>query len=179
MIKIHEFESKKFSLIFLALQVMFAALLITGCTSSQSNPNVENSSAISKVVQISSGTSFGECIGYCKKEVHITASEITFKKYSWDGSVPEVTGSYINNEEDWAELVDSLNFDKFMKLDYLNDIIGCPDCADGGSEWIEISDGTSNKRITFEHGEDIPDFEKFTKAVRAVRNTALSKTSEE
>ena len=53
--------------------------------------------------------------------------------------------------------------DSFFILD---ERIGCPDCADGGSEWIEI--GTKNKiyKVTFEYGDSLKGLDELLKLVR-------------
>ena len=34
--------------------------------------------------------------------------------------------------------------------------IGCPDCADGGAEWLELSRSNETKRVTFEPPAGLP-----------------------
>jgi hypothetical protein len=36
----------------------------------------------------------------------------------------------------------------------LDSIFGCPDCADGGAEWIEINTIDKKHKITFEFGKE-------------------------
>ncbi len=57
------------------------------------------------------------------------------------------------------ETLTQISWDSFKKTVDLNDffslpeIIGCPDCADGGAEWLEIEDFSGKKyKVTFEHG---------------------------
>ncbi len=33
----------------------------------------------------------------------------------------------------------------------MDNVIGCPDCADGGSEWLELGFEGDVKRVTFEY----------------------------
>ncbi|NJO89151.1 MAG: hypothetical protein HC831_09475 [Chloroflexia bacterium] len=82
------------------------------------------------------GTSFGECYGYCIRKVNISSSKIVFEKKSWNlEDYPIVTITDLNNEESWKNLFDKVNYESFQQLP---PILGCPDCADGGAEWLEI-----------------------------------------
>ena len=40
-------------------------------------------------------------------------------------------------------------------LQSYEDVIGCPDCADGGAEWIEVVTSDGSKKITFESGDSL------------------------
>ena len=95
------------------------------------------------------GTSFGECMGYCIRDITITESEINFEKRGWgmNGMLPEVSSSKNINSADWAALIEKVDFDSFILLD---SVIGCPDCADGGAEYIEIVKGNQNHKVVFE-----------------------------
>ena len=48
----------------------------------------------------------------------------------------------------------------------LEERIGCPDCADGGSEWIEILANNKTYKVTFENGETLKGMDKLLKLVR-------------
>jgi len=62
------------------------------------------------------------------------------------------------------------------KIFGLQDTYGCPDCADGGSEWIEIiTSGDKSKKITFEFGKNIPEIEKLINLLRKERETLHKK----
>ncbi len=43
-------------------------------------------------------------------------------------------------------VVKSIDYESFKKL---NEIVGCPDCADGGAEWVEIMKGDSEAQSDF------------------------------
>ena len=73
---------------------------------------------------------------------------------------------YVNTHLDLNDCVknnndcESININNIGNLmtDYelfkkLNEIVGCPDCADGGAEWIEIIKGDSKHKVTFECGK--------------------------
>jgi len=99
---------------------------------------------------IAYGTSFGECLGYCKRSINISSNLIKFEKSGWeiDGSLPVVKESVPLDTASWNDLVSGIDFNAFFQLD---SIIGCPDCADGGAEWIEIRKDGDVHRSTFEY----------------------------
>jgi hypothetical protein len=129
-------------------------------------------------VTIKSGQSFGFCIGKCHSEMTIKNKEVEFlvKERSFETGVLE-NKEYIFKEnlatqtkEILQELIDT------EKIFGLQDTYGCPDCADGGSEWIEIiSSGDKSKKITFEFGKNIPEIEKLINLLRKERETLHNK----
>ncbi|CAF4279798.1 unnamed protein product, partial [Rotaria sordida] len=48
----------------------------------------------------------------------------------------------------------------------LDDRIGCPGCADGGIEWIEVNWSKESKRVTFEYEALINGIEELIKYLR-------------
>ena len=99
------------------------------------------------------GTSFGECLGYCKKSMEVIPSEIKVQKNGWeiDKLLPVVELSANISAEYWTSLINNIDFEKFARL---NPVIGCPDCADGGAEWIEIQKGSQSFKVIFEYGNE-------------------------
>lgn len=109
-------------------------------------------------VKIEYGTSFGECMGYCVRSISITSDKIVFTKSGWGGDFPaksctnEITGAQFNG------LTSKIRLDEFNDLD---EVIGCPDCADGGAEWIRVVTALTNHKVTFEYWiepEEVKDF---------------------
>ena len=49
------------------------------------------------------------------------------------------------------------------------DVIGCPDCADGGGEWIEVTFDDTVKRITFEYGDTLEPIQNLIDQMRIIR----------
>ena len=72
--------------------------------------------------------------------------KVSFLKSGRD-SVTKVC-SKITSDQDWKQLVKSIDYTKFAELDT---IVGCPDCADGGAEWVEIKSGNRKHRVVFEY----------------------------
>ena len=123
---------------------------------------------------VSTGTSFGMCRGYCQQSINITINplQITTKKEPNfpQSSFPSVQKTYPFTSGQWQGLSDVLNLKAF---DVLGDTIGCPDCADGGAEWIEIDSTDGVKRVTFENGQDVKGIEAMIEKLRQLRNQYL------
>ncbi|MFA9392669.1 MAG: hypothetical protein ACERKD_22865 [Prolixibacteraceae bacterium] len=119
-------------------------LLIASCNETEQSIHPQN------INSIKYGTSFGECIGYCINSIEITEGQIELTKTGWEmsGTLPEINRSETMDNEHWLSLIESINFDAFQQLD---SIIGCPDCADGGAEWIEIKKENQSVKIVFEY----------------------------
>ncbi len=53
----------------------------------------------------------------------------------------------------------------------LEEVYGCPDCADGGSEWIEIELDSVKQSVTYEYGKDVEAITAFSQALRDLRQS--------
>jgi len=120
-----------------------SAITLFSCQTSQKT--VETT-----ITQISRGTSFGHCIGYCTHETTATAQTLVHRSASRDEKAnPEKLVKENLSAGEWKKLVNAVSIAEFEKLP---ETIGCPDCADGGAEWIEIQQGSKVQRVTFEFG---------------------------
>lgn len=107
----------------------------------------------SEKFEVSYGTSFGQCIGYCKSSITITEEKITLTKSGWEDTVKTVIQSKSIEPEKWDSLLTILNIDDLANCP---EYIGCPDCADGGAEWLEVLTADLNHKVTFEyHNEPV------------------------
>ncbi|MEQ8546887.1 MAG: hypothetical protein RIC03_03200 [Cyclobacteriaceae bacterium] len=94
------------------------------------------------------GSSFGECLGYCITDIEVTSTDAVKTRSGWNNSVtPKITVLQVSNSS-YFEIATSIDQQKFLDLD---PVIGCPDCADGGSEWVEIEINGRLKKVTFEY----------------------------
>ena len=121
------------------------------------------------IIEIRSGTSYGECLGYCLSDLEINQNQVSYVLYGWDQNDVihqpiEITDSMDINV--WQNLITSLDIDSFMGLD---SEIGCPDCNDGGVEWFEISVDDMVKRVTIEYGTSVDGFDEFFEKIRSIR----------
>ncbi len=134
---------------------------------------VSNSSLI-----IRSGQSFGFCVGKCYSEIEINANNVTLlvKERDIRGS-STLDKVYVYKDTFSTETTNSINSEiNLVIFDKLNDIYGCPDCADGGSEWIEIEKNNGiKKRVTFEFGKTVPGIEKNILKLRTERQAMYKK----
>jgi hypothetical protein len=59
---------------------------------------------------------------------------------------------------------------EFVAFQKVEAQLGCPDCADGGAEYLELSHKGHKHRVTFEFGKAIPGFETLLAAARKERD---------
>lgn len=147
--------------------VLISFILMSLVRCSEQSVTAEN--AVAETVIIRSGTSFGMCIGYCNKDIELIATKATFTKSSLRDPVkyPTRTCTKTVSASKSAELVTMVQFNEFRKIPKTLD---CPDCADGGAEYVEIQIGDLKHRVTFEYGKTIPGFEILVKDLRVQRD---------
>jgi hypothetical protein len=109
------------------------------------------------LTELNYGTSFGECTGYCLRNINLKSDSTTYTRSGWIDTIKTITCTTITDKFYWHTLKRDFNSDSFMALP---GIIGCPDCADGGAEWIEIvlTNGYRH-RVTFKYQSE-PDLTK-------------------
>jgi hypothetical protein len=116
-------------------------------------------------VEITSGTSFGMCAGYCVTELRIDSTSLTLVEESWRADLPTRTTTLPLDRREWNRfqaLVDT------AAIRQLEGVHGTPDCADGGAEWIQI-EGADSVRVTFEYGAELGGIEELQKEIRDLR----------
>lgn len=133
---------------FRILLLPLAMLFLSNCSTSKASKNGTDSNA--DIVSIQWGKSFGMCRGYCLEEYTFTKDSVFKHRQSWQ---PEV---YPDKDTSWSETAGFDIFADYVEFDSLQALgerIGCPDCADGGSEWlaIRLTDGRYHK-VVFEFG---------------------------
>ncbi len=116
------------------------------------------------VEYLSYGTSFGECLGYCKREILVSGG-VTFTKSGWlsEEVLPDSSCSIVFIKDPLPEYLDDINLDSFHSMD---ETIGCPDCADGGAEWLELGFDNEVKRVTFEYMNEPDEFKNVIPSLR-------------
>ena len=130
----------------------------------------------SDISSISSGTSFGKCVGYCRQSIEINSNplEVTASREANfnQGTFPPIHLKFDLTSTEWNDLIDLIDLEALKSLD---DRIGCPDCADGGEEWIEIDWKIGGKRVTFENGQNVQGLEQFIDKLRDMRKFYFDK----
>jgi len=112
------------------------------------------------------GTSFGECIGYCKTELSINDGLARLVVSSWQPKeLPEKSTSERLPDDEWNALLQNVNWEDFKQQP---EVIGCPDCADGGAEWVKLQIGNDEKKVTFEFGKTLDGQENLLQQLRAI-----------
>jgi len=118
-------------------------------------------------LEIRSGTSFGECLGYCRREIRITEDSVIYTATGWGQTqLPELRAVGQLNHYSWRRLIELLDPDVLLSLP---ERLGCPDCADGGAEWIERISDKGDCKVTFEYNTQIQGLEKALTMLRDLR----------
>ena len=102
-----------------------------------------------KIKTIKYGTSFGMCVGYCKHEMIVNSKKIIFNSSGSRENVITKTKSESIKNSTWETLNSGIELKSFFELPVT---IGCPDCADGGAEWLEIElENGDTHKVVFEY----------------------------
>lgn len=122
-----------------------------------------------QVLQIEIGSSFGECLGYCTKTMTVDTEVIKLTQTGRPAEdYPEVTKIIATPPGTWDELIGLLDLSTFNAQP---EVIGCPDCADGGAETIKITTADGDKKVTIELNAQIKGLESFLRKLRAFKYT--------
>ena len=125
----------------LSVHFVFLVALLTNC-----QEQVQSS----EIIKIEFGTSFGMCAGYCTQTVTVMEGEVSKTIIPrMDQNLTEKTCA--ESFGGFHSLSLKVNQSAFMNLE---EIIGCPDCAEGGAEWIEITTASGVKKVTYEYGKE-------------------------
>jgi len=122
-----------------------------------------------KVQEIGYGTSFGMCAGYCLNNVVVVnTGEITFSKTA-NGINPST--KTCTKEITEAEVRTLKGLVKASDFNKLPEVIGCPDCADGGAEWVALKLEGKLKRVTFEYGNAPDEIKELVIKLREIKES--------
>ena len=119
------------------------------------------------IVSIEYGTSFGQCLGYCNRNIIISGTEVQFQAsgQTITGNLPDLTIPGEITVKEWESLVKTINLLIFRNME---EVIGCPDCADGGAEWIEITTDEISHKIVFEFDNAPEEVENLIEELREI-----------
>lgn len=125
--------------------LIVAILALFSCKS------IDFNSLKNKIEIIKYGTSFGHCAGlHCNKTFTISKEDVIYTRRANGTTKDSLAIRDVIEPEQWDNLINAINYSDFKKLP---ERIGCPDCADGGSEWIEINEEGKVTRVTYEYGK--------------------------
>ncbi len=133
------------------------------------------------IVAISSGQQFGFCVGYCFNELEITEGDqvLTTKGNAFAREpleYPTVRNTWPIDASRWDSLLALVDTASFLRLD---ETYGCPDCADGGSEWLGILfESGQKKRVTYEYGKTVDGIGELIVYARKLRLDAIASSPE-
>ena len=114
------------------------------------------------------GTSFGMCAGYCQEDLSIDSARATLTRSSRQSERPTLTHDRALSDSALRQLLQHVDVEVIRSL---QDVYGCPDCADGGAEYVEIVAPTFTKRVQFEYGAGPPELQSLLRELRALRAT--------
>ena len=147
--------------------LMVLGLVAAGCSASPLDPEVlEDKSADSGPLALRSGTSFGMCFGYCRTVLEVDSLVLTFTEVAQLKPLPTRTRTLPLSLADWKRVRALVDVAALRRLEGSH---GCPDCADGGAEWIEIGSAGDPVRVTFEHGATLDGIGALQAELRALR----------
>lgn len=107
-----------------------------------------------EIVKIKYGTSFGMCWDYCISDLVLSPGTNVFTKKGWSTTLPTVSCTGALSDADWNNVKTGVDINAFFSLAAT---IGCPDCSDGGSEWIEMElNNGSTHRANWDIMQGVP-----------------------
>lgn len=113
------------------------------------------------------GTSFGMCAGYCTEVLEVDGARARLSRSSWQPErFPPRVAEIAVTDDEWRRLADAVDAEAVQGL---REVYGCPDCADGGAEFVELETTSLRKRVTFEYGAPPAELRPLTLQLRALR----------
>ena len=140
-----------------------ALVTLAGCSAfGPDGPPTSDSSA--ELPALGWGSSFGMCVGYCDARLVVTptgTATLTEIGTRQPDLAPRVRSRVLTAEES-ARLAAAS-----AAATVRTATLGCPDCADGGAEYVE----RGGARVTFEFGGDAGTAAPLAEALRSIRET--------
>jgi hypothetical protein len=141
--------------------LLLLSLLVTACGGSSPTPPDAGA-----VTTIRSTTSFGFCIGYCRTTLDITSQGMVLVEESPRGDQPTRRRTAAISASEWQALVEAVDR---RRIEAVPLTVGCPDCADGGAESLEVVGADWQRRVTFDFDARMPELQPLLDRVRALR----------
>ncbi len=144
-----------------------SVLLLAACAPQRSTPPGSGEPPI-EPLQVASGWYFGECWGDCQGRIEVDGEtgRASFEAFGWDGET--YTQSAGDLTEDWMEQLQE-EWDS-VDAGVLLEVYGCPDCADGGGEYVELGAEAGPERTDYEYNEPPPELEGMHALMRQLSN---------
>jgi hypothetical protein len=143
------------------------ALALAACSGAVLDPeSLESLDA--RTLELTTGTSFGMCAGYCRTELRVDSLTLTLVEVAQARGepLPDRTRTLPLSLAEWRRVRSLVDAAALARLEGVH---GCPDCADGGAEWIQIGTASGPLRVTFEHGATLAGIGPLQAELRALR----------
>jgi hypothetical protein len=141
------------------------AVVLAACSASVLDPeSLESLDA--RTLELTTGTSFGMCAGLCVTELRVDSLELTFTETANRGEILPRTRVLPLSLADWKRVRSLVDAAALARLEGVH---GCPDCADGGAEWIQIGSVRGPVRVTFEYGATLDGIGPLQAELRSLR----------
>ena len=135
------------------LAFLLATPLVAGCLTTRTAP----------ADTVEWGSSFGMCVGYCAARLVVAGGTATLTETATrSGELPPRVHTRALTPAEAASLAEARAASRVA-----TDTLGCPDCADGGAEYVEVG----GQRVIFEYGGDAGGATPLAEVLRAVRET--------
>jgi hypothetical protein len=70
------------------------------------------------------------------------------------------------NKNYWQKMINSIDIKAFYMLPH---ILGCPDCLDGGAEWLTIGTKDNEWNVEFDYGSDTVSTKKLLSIINQIK----------
>lgn len=123
------------------------------------------------VTRIVATTSFGMCVGYCTTRLELSDGQAVLVREARGGR----GGSVAQPAQRFAAPLAPAEWQELQRLaaaadfDALPDVVGCPDCADGGAEGLTVEGANGAQSVSFEFGAPLAPAQPLLDRVRALR----------
>jgi len=127
------------------------------------------------VTRVVSTTSFGMCVGYCTTRLEISEGQAVLIREARGGrgapqGLPDQRFARTLTAAEWVEIQ---RLAAQADLTAVPDVVGCPDCADGGAEGLTIEGASGSESVSLEFRADLPQAQPLLDRVRALRDRLM------
>ncbi len=113
------------------------------------------------------GSSHGMCVGYCTQEYELKGDGLLARRKGGGRGDPATHPA----DQEQSMALDKAAIDAAMAqfdaavFDAAPEVIGCPDCADGGRCWVEVVRDGKPRTVTFDCSSGSEQLKPFTDAL--------------
>lgn len=123
--------------------------------------------------EIKGGYSFGFCAGYCKADFVFKSDgqSLVLKSHGRANDPPDLLIEEPMESSDWSQMIQAVDINSFCQME---EVYGCPDCADGGLEFLTMDCNGKDKTVNFEFGEELPEIRNLVLEIRPLRDSLVA-----